>query len=248
MRVSVDPISLVTYIISRMEVFKANSEAEFLQECGIKDFNDPRYSKYTSRLKCLRDIKEYMYDVHVLERKKSYEEVTEIFVRVNSLDAKLRGSDLALAQITAKWTNSLKNFEKFQKECKAGGFDYDLGIYIKNLVACATGQSRFKTVSSLSEEKLQEGWENSKHGFNFALNFLKSNIGIDSPALLSTPFLIITLGYYAYHNNFSLSPDQESNLRYWLLVANAKGRYSRGSSETYLDQNLASIRNGKDIR
>lgn len=233
--------------VSVTEVFNTNSDAEFLQKCGIEGFNDPRYSKYTSRLKRLRDIKEYMYDVHVLERSKSYEEVTEIFVRVNSLGAKLRGSDLALAQITAKWTNSLKIFEAFQKECKAAGFDYDLGIYIKNLVAFTTGQSRFKTVSSLSEERLKEGWENSKRGFNFALNFLKSNIGIDSPALLSTPFLIITLGYYAYHNDFSLTPEQESNLRYWLLVANAKGRYSRGSSESYLDQDLGAIRKGKGI-
>jgi hypothetical protein len=38
----------------------------------------------------------------VLERSLSYDEVTEIFVRVNSLGAKLRSSDLALAQITAK--------------------------------------------------------------------------------------------------------------------------------------------------
>jgi hypothetical protein len=41
----------------------------------------------------------------------SYDEVTGIFVRVNSLGAKLRSSDLALAQITAKWHNSLSTFE-----------------------------------------------------------------------------------------------------------------------------------------
>ena len=50
----------------------------------------------------------------VLERRLSYDEVTEIFVRVNSLGAKLRSSDLALAQITAKWRGSLKIFEAFQ--------------------------------------------------------------------------------------------------------------------------------------
>jgi hypothetical protein len=33
-------------------------------------------------------------------------------------------------------------------------------------------------------------------------------------------------------------------LRYWVLVANAKGRYSRGSSETLLDQDLATLRDG----
>ena len=33
-------------------------------------------------------------------------------------------------------------------------------------------------------------------------------------------------------------------MRYWALVANAKGRYSRGSSETILDQDLATLRQG----
>jgi hypothetical protein len=46
----------------------------------------------------------------------SYDEVTGIFVRVNSLGAKLRSSDLALAQITAKWHNSLSTFEAFQQQ------------------------------------------------------------------------------------------------------------------------------------
>jgi len=146
--------------VSVTEVFKSNSDAEFLKKCGIENLDDPRFSKYTERLNRLRDIKKYMYDVEVLERGKSYEEVTEIFVRVNSLGTKLRGSDLALAQITAKWQNSLKIFEAFQKECKKGGFDYDLGIYIKNLIAFATGQSRFRIVPNLSAERLEEGWEN----------------------------------------------------------------------------------------
>jgi len=52
----------------------------------------------------------------VLERRLSYDEVTKIFVSVNSLGAELRGSDLALAQITTKWRNSLKTFEAFQQQ------------------------------------------------------------------------------------------------------------------------------------
>ncbi len=168
-------------------------------------------------------------------------------MRVNSLGAKLRGSDLALAQITAKWPNSLEIFESFQQECKEAGFDYDLGVFIRNLVVFATGQSKFNTVSSLSLEKLKSEWEYSKQGFTCAINFLKSNIGIDSHALLSTPFLIIALGFYAKKNGFSFPPDIQQKLRYWLLVANAKGRYSRGSSETVLDQDLATISRTEDL-
>ncbi|MES2905488.1 MAG: DUF1524 domain-containing protein, partial [Pseudomonadota bacterium] len=82
---------------------------------------------------------------------------------------------------------------------------------------------------------------------NFAMNFLRSNIGIDSPALLSSPFIIVTVAYFGHKKDYDLSPSEERQLRYWILVANAKARYSRGSSETFLDQDLATLRKGGDI-
>jgi hypothetical protein len=82
----------------------------------------------------------------------------------------------------------------------------------------------------------------------FALNFLKSNVGIDSPALLSSPFLIVALGYFGHKRDYHISPEESEGLRFWVLVANAKGRFSRGSSETILDQDLATIRDGGGVK
>src|SRR5690606_19857354 len=69
-------------------------------------------------------------------------------------------------------------------------------------------------------------------------------VGIDGPVLLSSPFLAITLAYYGHINGFRVSTGEAARLRQWVLLANAKGRYSRGSSETLLDQDLAVIRKG----
>ena len=66
-------------------------------------------------------------------------------------------------------------------------------------------------------------------------------LGIDSPALLSSPFLLVTLAYYGHKRNYQIAAEESQRLRYWVLVANAKGRYSRGSSETLLDQDLATF-------
>ena len=229
------------------EVFKTDNDAPFLKRAGISGFDDPRYEKYSQRLARLRGIRKYVYRMDVLERTLSYDEVTEIFVRVNSLGAKLRSSDLALAQITAKWRHSLQTFQDFQKACAKTGFDLDLGLHLKNLMAFATGQSRFQIVGSLSVEKLQKGWKDACEGMEFALNFLRSNLGIDSPALLSSPFLLVVLAYFGHSRNYALSNDEARQLRYWALAANAKGRFSRGSSETILDQDLATIRNGGGV-
>jgi hypothetical protein len=180
----------------------------------------------------------------VLERTLSYDEVTEIFVRVNSLGAKLRSSDLALAQITAKWRGALKVFQAFETQWDKAGFDLDLSLHLKNMVAFATGQSRFHTVGSLPVGDLKNAWQQCVPGMEFALNFLRSNVGIDSPALLSSPFILVTLAFYGHSMNYTIPPDEADRLRHWVLVANAKGRYSRGSSETLLDQDLATIRQG----
>lgn len=226
------------------EVFATDEDAPFLERAGIEKVSDPRFKKYSQRLARLRGIRNYIYRMDVLERSMSYDEVTEIFVRVNSLGAKLRSSDLALAQITAKWRNSLKTFQAFQHQCAQDGFDLDLGIYLKNLVVFATGQSRFLTVGGLSLDTLQTGWKESCQGMEFALNFLKSNAGIDSPALLSSPFILITLAYFGHKRNYHISPEESEQLRFWALIANAKGRYSRGSSETLLDQDLTILKQG----
>lgn len=229
------------------EVFKSDNDAGFLEAAGVEGFRDPRYKKYSERLAKLRGVRKYVYRMDVLERSLSYEEVTEIFVRVNSLGAKLRSSDLALAQITAKWRSSLAIFQSFQAECAKLGFDLELGLHLKNMMAFATGQSRFLTVGGVSVERLKAAWDEGCEGVRFALNFLKNNAGIDSPALLSSPFIIVALAYLGHKRDYQLSAAEAERLRFWVLVANAKGRYSRGSSETLLDQDLATLRDGGTV-
>ena len=225
------------------EVFKDNSDKSFLTKAGVESFDDPRYDKYTERLKNLRSIRDYVYRMDVLESNLSYEEVTEIFVRVNSLGAKLRGSDLALAQITARWRNSLKIFEELQNEIQSEhNFDLELGTIIRGLIIQATGQSKFKTVSSLSQKKLESAWEDNRRAMTFALNFLRSNIKIDSAALLTSPYIILVIASWGFKRNFNISDSEAIKMTRWVLLANAKARFARGSSEGILDQDLAALR------
>lgn len=230
------------------DVFKSDSDIEFLKRAGVTALDDPRSEKYSKRLARLRAIRKYMYRIDVLENTLSYDEVTEIFVRVNSLGAKLRSSDLALAQITAKWPGALKTFQAAQESCEEDGFDVDLGLHLRNLVAFATNQSRFLTVGNLPIETLKEAWKHCVPGIDYAINFLKSNTDIDSPALLSSPYLFITLAFFGHARKYDIGPAEVESLRRWALLANAKGRYTRGSSETLLDQDLATIRDGGGVK
>src|SRR5687768_7514880 len=84
-------------------------------------------------------------------------------------------------------------FQNFQDQCSRKGFELDLGIHLKNLVAFATGQSRFLTINTVPVASLQKAWKESVKAMEFALNFLSSNVGIKSPALLASPFLLVTV-------------------------------------------------------
>jgi hypothetical protein len=230
--------------VSVTEVMKTPSDAPFLRKAGVTDFNDPNYDKYTQRLGKLRGIRDYVYRMDVLEDTMSYEEVTEIFVRVNSLGAKLRSSDLALAQITARWPGSLAQFRDFQDECTSNGFELDLGTHLRMMVSLLTSQCRFATVASIPREDLESGWLRARTAMEYSLNFARANLGIESVELLASPLALIALGYWADLRQFRMSQDESKLLRRWLLTANAKGRWSRGSSETILNEDLATLRDG----
>jgi len=210
---------------------------QLLKPLGIKP-DDPDYDRYTKRLQQVRRIRDYQYVMHVLERDLSYEEVAEIFVRVNSLGMKLRGSDLALAQITAKWQNSLELFETFAEECQKVWFTFDLGILVRTLVVFATEQSRFRTIGGITLPTLKQSWEKAQLGLRFAVNFLRTNAGIEDESLLSSPFLVIPIAVASVLKQQQFTGDDERQLLHWLFVANTTGHYSRGSSETVLDTDL----------
>lgn len=226
--------------ISVSEVY-VKSETQLLKPLGINS-DHPNWDKYTDRIRKLKKIEDYSYRMEILDKRLSYEEVTEIFVRVNSLGAKLRGSDLALAQITSKWKGFITEIDKFAKEFE-NNQDYllDSGILVKALVAFATNQSKFKTVNRVPIESFKEAWIKAQHGLRFAVNLLKNNARIDNLRLLGSPFLLIPIAYYAVLKKEKLSKDEEKKLMFWFYVAHMKQRYSLGSSETYLDNDLSAL-------
>lgn len=223
------------------DIFSGRSELDIVREALLGNLNDSRADKYSERIRRVKAIRDYVYRVDILERTLSYEEVTEIFVRVNSLGAKLRSSDLALAQITSKWNGSLATFTAFQKEIDKLGFELDLAVYLRTLIAIVTDQARFKTVSSIKVEDLQSGWKRTVKAINYSINFLRSNLKIESPSLLSSPYLVTAIAYWIDKANYDVSPEAAALFEKWIRIANAKSRYS-GSSESTLDQDLAAIR------
>jgi hypothetical protein len=229
------------------DIFK-KKDKEILKPIGINS-DDERWDKYTERLQKVRNIANYSYVMQVLEKNMSYEEVTEIFIRVNSLGIKLRGSDLALAQISSRWKGFTELIEDFASNFKDNA-DYILetALPVRMLVVYATHQSRFKTIGKIDLEQLKESWKLTTEGLEFAINFLRENANIDDLTYLSSPFLLIPIAvYWILKQNEALTPEEERKLLRWFYLAHMRGHYSIGSSESILDADLGILFKSKSI-
>ena len=229
------------------DIFK-KTDKEILKPIGITS-DDEKWDKYSDRLQKIRKIADYPYVMQILEKNMTYEEVTEIFIRVNSLGIKLRGSDLALAQITSRWKGFINLIENFAgKFGDDENYIFETGLPVRTLVVFATHQSRFKTVGKISKEKLEESWKTAIDGLDYAINFLRENAGIDNLSYLSSPFLIIPIAvYWIQKKNEVLSQDEENKLLRWFYLAHMRGHYSIGSSESILEADLGILFRNKTL-
>lgn len=232
--------------VSVSDIFKKR-DSEILRGIGINS-DDERWDKYSERLQKVRNIEKYQYVMQVLEKDKSYEEVTEIFVRVNSLGIKLRGSDLAMAQITSRWKGFMDKIEDFAKEFGDDeNYIIDSGLPVRMLVIFATKQSKFKTVGKISRENLEESWESAMDGLRFAINFVRSNAGIENLKYLSSPFLLIPIAVYVNLKKEELTEEESKKILKWFYNAQMRGHYSMGSSESILDADLSVLFKTKSL-
>src|SRR3974390_3949401 len=87
----------------------------------------------------------------------------------------------------------------------------------------------------------RDGRKQKKKGVNFGINFLRANAGIEDDSLLSSPMFLHTLAAISYVRDNKIGKQEQSALLRWLLVANSRGRYSRGSTETLLNEDLKVI-------
>ena len=189
--------------ISLRRVFKEGSAGIWLEIIGKMNLEprSPEAKKILDRIHQLQKVADIELPIVTLGKEMDYRTVTDVFCRVNSAGARLKGSDLALAQITSRWVGSLKKFEEFQN--KWGGDAkqplFDLGFAIRALVVFCTGQCKFLSVGTISVERLEKGWKDTVKALERAFDIVKNDWDIHSFSLLSAPSLVITVAYYLKH-------------------------------------------------
>ncbi len=188
------------------------------------------------RLNRLEGIGKYSVPVHVLKRF-DYEEVTDIFLRVNSKGTRLKEAELAIARLAFRLPGMVTDeLAKFKDQLEAANYDIELRFLVRCLTAVATRQSRFPPLANVPEDAIRDAWRKTKRGLEYFVNLLRQNLGIESADWLpSINAFVVPVAYLARLDD-PRDADTKGLLR-WFLLASTWQRYA-GSAETTMDQDL----------
>jgi hypothetical protein len=217
------------------EVFQKGAIAVAMERGLIQG---PDAQTVLNRLNRLEHIRTYQVPVHVLKGF-DYEEVTDIFVRVNSKGTRLREAELAIARLAFRIPGMVtEQLKAFEEELDAVGYDIDLRFLVRCLTAVATGQSRFGPLGNVAEAELRAAWTRTRKAVEHFLNLLNRNLGIESIDWLpSINAIVVPVAYLARVG--ARDPDVNGLLR-WFLLSSTWQRYAV-SAETTLDQDLRAL-------
>jgi hypothetical protein len=200
------------------------------------------------RLERVRKIGDYSYYLEIVENM-PYEEVTDIFVRVNSRGRPLRATDLALATLSARWPGVVDRVSELHEACRQQAYpDLDATFLTRCLAAFVSDNASPKSFATASIDTLEEAWSRVRFGVDHLIKLLKGNLRVDSSALIpSVNALVPLVAFLGTRKGEQLDEDTRNQLVYWLLGAWIHARFS-GSSQTVIAQDVAAVRSDEPLK
>ncbi len=216
---------------------------------AIPDLDAEEIGRRLQRVAAIRDRR---YHMEVLTNF-PYDEVAQIFVRVNSGGRALRTSDLALATLSARWPGVLAKLEgeaALWAEQGYGGLD--VAFLTRALAGAVLGRGlsawSHARLAAASDEELDNGWNAVKRGLDHLVPLLKNNLKISHSSLLPSLLVLLPLVVMLGERpDEPLDKETANGLLYWLLVATIRNRYS-GATDTLLGQDIPAARSANPVR
>lgn len=209
-------------------------------------------NQIAKRLQRLAGIRNQKYYMEILTDF-SYEEIAQIFVRVNSGGRTLRTTDLALATLSARWPGVLAKLEAEAAHWAGEGYDdIDVTFLTRALTGAVLGRglstySHARLVAATDDE-LERGWATVQRGLRSLIPLLKNNLKVSHSSLLPSMLVLLPLVVLLGERpNEPLPPETADAIVYWLLVATVRNRYS-SATDTTLGQDIPAARSDDPVR
>lgn len=183
------------------------------------------------------------YPVCILGSDKDYNEVLDIFVRVNSGGTPLSKSDLLLSTIIVYWERAKNEFEEIITELNNTGrkFEFNKDVIMKACFAILDKSVVFKieNFNQSNVESVKNNWENLKKSFMDTKKLL-SELGFHKENILSYN-AVIPIIYYIFHANIKKSDYPKHDIKKYFALSQIRGVFG-GSSDSTIDKMIKIIK------
>jgi hypothetical protein len=198
------------------------------------------------RLQRLAAIPRYEYHLEIITGL-PYEEVAQIFVRVNSGGRALKTTDLALATLSARWPGILGKLETEAAYWRQRGYgDLDVTFLTRALTGAVLGRGlsawSHSRLAAATDEELEAGWTTVRKGLHTLVPLLKNNLKVGHSSLLTSINVLLPLVVLLGERpKEKLEAETANGIVYWFLIATVRTRYS-SSADTLLGQDIPAVR------
>ncbi|WP_433557893.1 GmrSD restriction endonuclease domain-containing protein [Pseudonocardia xinjiangensis] len=198
------------------------------------------------RLSRVRSMRERAYHLEILKNF-PYEEIAQIFVRVNSAGRRLSTLDLATATLSSRWPGVLAKLESEADQWRREGFgEVDVPFLSRAFAGAVLGRGlsvwSHSRLAAASDTDLERGWQVIQTGLGRLIPLLRDTLGVTRSDVLPSMVALIPLAVLLGERPEGRLDDQTTNgILYWLLIATASTRYS-GSTDTVLSQDIQAAR------
>ncbi len=191
-----------------------------IAQAGGPSPRDPKGKLYRDRLRQLRQIAEYQFPIEVFASE-DYEQVTELFVRINGGGTRLREAELALAQLALRLPGAIvEKFDRAMDEYAELDYDIDTRFLIRALIVIATGQSRFRYLTEfwkMPAAEVERFWLRTRSAVDSAVNFVRHNARFETSDWV--PSLTALIPLVVYFDRYSkIAPNVEVGLLRWFYL------------------------------
>lgn len=205
-----------------------------------------KFAEYAGRLGRLIGIIDI--ELHVEEvtgADKTLDVIVDIFNRVNSGGTKLSKGDLALAKICAEWPEARDTMRKALSGWNVSGYHFNLDWLLRSVNTVLTGEAKFAFLHDKSADDIRDSLDRATKRIDTCLNLIGGRLGLDHDEVLFGRFAIPVMVRYLDRRGGALDAVQRDKLLFWFVQAGMWGRFS-GSTETYIDQDLAVLEGESD--
>jgi hypothetical protein len=213
--------------------------------CQLKEIEIER------RLAQVKALRDKTFHVETL-RGYTYDQIADIFVRVNSAGRHLDRADLAMSTLSARWPGVLDKFQREAAHWQRHGYgDLDVNFLSRAFAGVLFGGGlsswSVSEVDKVSPQALAEAWDRVKRGLRMLIPLLIHNLGVTRSACLPSLAPLIPLTVLLGEHNGPVDAEMTNAILYWFLIATMRTRYST-STDTNLSRDIQAARSVDPMR